>query len=58
MRESTSNAPTASEHTWALDVHEVRVRRLYQTFELVPASLRGGGRVKEIDGESLQGDGD
>ena len=40
--------------TRALDVHEIRVWRLYQTLELVPAGLSGGGGVEEIDGESLQ----
>ena len=39
--------------TWALDVHEVRVWRLYQTLELVAAGLSGSRGVEEVDGESL-----
>lgn len=43
-------------HTWALHVHEVRVRRLHQTLELMPASLSSGAGVEEVDGESLLSD--
>jgi len=33
----------------ALDVHEVRVGRLDEAFQLVAAGLEGGGRVEEVD---------
>jgi hypothetical protein len=40
-------------HTWAFDVHEVRVGGLYETLQLVPPCLGLSGGVKEIDGEGL-----
>lgn len=39
--------------TRALDIHEVGVRRLYESLELVPFLLGLEGRVKEIDCERL-----
>lgn len=39
--------------TRALDVHEVGVRRLYKSLELVPFLLGLEGRVKEINCERL-----
>jgi len=39
------------EAPWALDIHEVRVWRLHETLQLVPALLGGGRGVEEIDGK-------
>ena len=39
--------------TWAFDVHEIRVRRLHKSLELVPLLFGFLGGVKEIDGERL-----
>ena len=50
MREDGGDREAAG----ALDIHEERVGVLYQSLELVLARLRLGGRVKEIDSESLQ----
>jgi hypothetical protein len=56
------NKPTLSEqqdkrtvflHTWAFDVHEVRIGRLYETLQLVLLRLGLSGGVEEIDGEGL-----
>jgi hypothetical protein len=41
------------QHTWAFYVHEVRVRGLYKTLQLVPLGLGLGGGVEKIDGERL-----
>jgi hypothetical protein len=41
------------ERTWTFNVHEKRVWRLHQAFELVLLFLVLSGWVKEIDGESL-----
>ena len=39
--------------TWAFDVHEVRVGRLYETLQFVLLRLGLSGGVEEIDGERL-----
>jgi len=39
------------EAPWALHIHEVRVWRLHQALQLVPARLSSGGGVEEINGE-------
>jgi len=40
-------------HTWAFDVHEVRVWRLHKSLELVPLLFGFLGGVEKIDGERL-----
>ena len=44
---------TEFSRTWAFDVHEVRVGRLYETLQLVLLRLRLGRGVEEINGERL-----
>lgn len=44
---------TRPQHTWAFYVHEVRVRGLYETLQLVPLGLGLGGGVEKIDGKRL-----
>jgi hypothetical protein len=39
------------QRTRALDIHEIRVGRLHQAFQLVLSLLRLDGRVEEVDGE-------
>lgn len=48
MREDGGDGKAA----WALDIHEVRVRRLHQALELVLPLLMLKGGVEEIDGKS------
>ena len=41
------------QHTWAFNVHEIRVGGLYETLQLVPLRLGLSGGVEKIDGERL-----
>jgi hypothetical protein len=50
---STQVKKTGFPRTWAFDVHEVRVGRLYETLQLVLLQLGLGRGVEEIDGERL-----
>jgi hypothetical protein len=43
------------QQTWAFDVHEIRVGRLYETLQLVLLGLGLGSWVEEIDGKRLVG---
>jgi len=43
-------------HTWAFDVHKVRVWRLHKSLELVPLFFGFLGGVEKIDGERLSSD--
>lgn len=40
-------------HTWAFDIHEVRVGGLYETLQLMLLRLGLSRGVEEIDGERL-----
>jgi hypothetical protein len=44
---------TEFSRTWAFDVHEIGVGRLYKTFQLVLFRLGLSRGVEEIDGERL-----